>query len=69
MRLEQFMAVALEKVAFDKYLLAEAVAKRAKEIAAGAKPLVDVDVTKNKYTDIALMEIAEGLLEVKSNQS
>jgi len=67
MRLEQIMAVALEKVAFDKYLLAEAVAKRAKEIAAGAKPLVDMDTTKSKHIDIALTEIAEGLLEVKSN--
>lgn len=65
MRLEQITAVALEKVAFDKYLLAEAVAKRAKEIAKGAKPLVDMDVTKHKHTDIALIEIAEGLLEVK----
>jgi DNA-directed RNA polymerase subunit omega len=66
MRLEQVTADALEKVGFDKYLLTEGVAKRSKEIANGAKPLVDMDPKKFKHTDIALKEIAEGLIEVKS---
>ncbi len=63
-RLEKISAQALERVNFDKYLLAKAVGKRAEELNAGAKPLVDVDVKKHKFTDIALMEIAEGKLSV-----
>ncbi len=63
-RLEKISAQALERVNFDKYLLAKAVGKRAEELNAGAKPLVDVDVKKHKFTDIALMEIAEGKLAV-----
>jgi len=64
MRTEQLTAKALEKVDYDKYLLANAVGKRAKEIAKGAEILVDVDTTDLKYTDIALIEIAEGKITV-----
>ncbi len=64
MRLEKIAAKALEQVNYDKYLLAKAVGKRAEEIASGAKPYVDVDPKKVKHTDIALMEIAEGKLNV-----
>lgn len=64
MRLEKITAKALEKVNFDRYLLSLAVAKRANELISGAEPLIDVDVKKMKYTDIALMEIAEGLIKV-----
>jgi len=64
MRTEQLTAKALEKVDYDKYLLANAVGKRAEEIASGAKPLVDVDPKIVKHTDIALQEIAEGKLIV-----
>jgi len=64
MRTEQLNAKALEKVDFDKYLLANAVGKRAKEIAKGAEILVDMDTTGMKYTDIALAEIAEGKITV-----
>lgn len=64
MRTEQLTAQALEKVNFDKYLLANAVGKRAKEIAKGAEILVDIDTTDMKYTDIALTEIAEGKITV-----
>ncbi|MGM0622824.1 MAG: DNA-directed RNA polymerase subunit omega [Campylobacterota bacterium] len=67
MRLEQITAVALEKVGFDKYLLAEGVSKRSKEISAGAKPLVDMDPKKFKHTDIAISEVAAGMIEVKSS--
>lgn len=63
-RTEQIAAKALERVNFDKYLLAKAVGKRAEEIAAGAKPMVDADPKKVKHTDIALREIAEGKLNV-----
>lgn len=64
MRTEQLTAKALERVNFDKYLLANAVGKRAEEIAKGAEPLIDVDTKLTKHTDIALQEIAEGKLVV-----
>jgi DNA-directed RNA polymerase subunit omega len=64
MRTEQLTAQALEKVDYDKYLLANAVGKRAEEIANGADPLVDADPKTTKHTDIALQEIAEGKLVV-----
>ena len=64
MRTEQLTAMALEKVDFDKYLLANAVGKRAEEIANGAKALLEIDSSSMKYTDIALQEIAEGKISV-----
>lgn len=64
MRLEKITAKALEKVNFDRYLLSVAAAKRANELASGAQPLVNVDIKKMKYTDIALMEIAQGLIKI-----
>ncbi len=64
MRTEQLTAKALEKVDFDKSLLANAVGKRAEAIANGAQPLLDIDTTDMKYTDIALQEIAEGKITV-----
>jgi DNA-directed RNA polymerase subunit omega len=64
MRTEQWTAKALERVDFDKYLLANAVGKRAEEISKGAEILVDMDTTGMKYTDIALAEIAEGKIIV-----
>jgi len=64
MRTEQLTAKALEKVNFDKYLLANAVGKRAEKIANGAEVLLDIDTSNMKYTDIALREIAEGKITV-----
>ncbi len=64
MRTEQLTAQALERVDFDKYLLANAVGKRAEEIANGAKTLLDMDTSIMKYADIALQEIAEGKITV-----
>jgi len=64
MRTEQLTAKALENVNFDKYLLANAVGKRAEKIANGADILLDIDTTNMKYTDIALREIAEGKITV-----
>ena len=60
MRTEQLTALALEKVDFDKYLLANAVGKRAEAIAQGAQTVLDIDTSAMKYADIALQEIAEG---------
>ena len=60
MRTEQIAAKALEKVDNDRYILSLLVAKRAKELSDGAEPLVKIaDKTKVKFTDIAMMEIAE----------
>ena len=64
MRTEQLTAQALERVDFDKYLLANAVGKRAEEIANGAETLLDSDTSAMKYADIALQEIAEGKITV-----
>ena len=60
MRTEQLTALALEKVDYDKYLLANAVGKRAEAIANGAPSVLDIDTSDMKYADIALQEIAEG---------
>jgi len=65
MRLEEILAQALEKVNNDRYVLSVAVGQRADELSKGAKPLLDNDQTKNmKYTDIAIKEIASGLLVI-----
>jgi len=65
MRLEQIAAVALEKYNFDRYLMSKAVGKRAKELTNGAKPLIeDMNLKEHKATDIALMEIAQGKIEI-----
>jgi len=65
MRLEKITAKALKRVDFDRYLLSNAVSKRANELANGEEPLIEVDIKKFKYTDIALMEIAEGKLKIE----
>lgn len=59
MRTEQIAAKALEKVGNDRYILTLLVAKRAKELSNGANVLVKVDKTKMKFSDIAMLEIAE----------
>ena len=64
MRTEQLTAKALEKVDFDKYLLANAVGKRAEAIANGVEVHLDIDTSGMKYSDIALQEIAEGKITV-----
>jgi DNA-directed RNA polymerase subunit omega len=65
MRLEKTAAKALEKVNYNRYLLAAAVSKRANELAKGARPLVDMDPKQYKHADIAITEIAEGLVEIE----
>lgn len=65
MRLEEILSKALEKVNNDRYILAVAVGQRADELSKGAKPLIDSSETKNmKYTDIAIKEIASGVLKI-----
>lgn len=64
MRTEQLTALALENVDFDKYLLANAVGKRAEALGNGAPSVLDMDTSSMKYADIALQEIAEGKILV-----
>ena len=65
MRSEEVAAKALKLVGDDRYKLALAVAKRAEALAGGAKSLLDIDVTKMKFADIALREIAEGKITLE----
>lgn len=66
MRLEERMAKALEKVNNDRYILSIAVGQRADELSRGAKPLLEQNTLNMKYTDIAIDEIANGLLSIES---
>jgi len=68
MRTEELTAQALENVNFDKYLLANAVGKRAEAIANGAPSVLEIDVTDMKFADIALQEIAEGKITVSLDE-
>lgn len=65
MRIEEILAEALERTDNDRYILSVAVGQRADELSKGAKPLLDSNQTKNmKYTDIAIKEIASGVLVI-----
>lgn len=64
-RLENVLEKALEKVDNDRYKLSCFVFSRVKELGEGAEPLVNVDITKHKLTDIALQEIAEGKISIE----
>ena len=64
-RLEERISKALKQVDNDRYILAIAVGQRADELSKGAKPLLEVNTQKMKYTDIAIDEIASGLLRIE----
>ena len=49
----------------DNYQLAMAVSKRADELLNGGASKLNIDPKSIKAADLALMEIAEGLLKVK----
>ena len=65
MRLEERISKALKQVDNDRYILARAVGQRADELSKGAKPLLELNTQKMKYTDIAIDEIASGLLKIE----
>lgn len=47
----------------DREILINLVSRRAKELARGAYPMINIDSTKRgNYLDIALLEVAEGKL-------
>jgi DNA-directed RNA polymerase subunit omega len=68
MRIEQINAEALEKVNYDRYLLAEAVARRVQELIAGDKPMVELPKEGMQYTEIAILEIAKGAIKVRETK-
>ena len=65
MRLEERISKALKQVDNDRYIFAIAVGQRADELSKGAKPLLELNTQKMKYTDIAIDEIASGLLKIE----
>ncbi len=64
MRIEKIISNALAHADDDSYVLSIMVAQRANQLAEGAEPLIKADKNKTKLTDIALMEIAQGLIEL-----
>jgi len=66
MRLEKIVSKALKNVDNDSYLLSLMVSKRTKELNQGSQPKIDIKKEKYKYADIALMEIAEGKIQLES---
>jgi DNA-directed RNA polymerase subunit omega len=65
MRTEELTAKALEVANIDPYQLAIAVAKRSEDLLNGAKSKLNVDLKTMKAADLALMEIAEGVVTIK----
>ncbi len=66
MKIEELTAKILDdNPQMDRYQLALAVAKRTDEIANGSPSKLNIDPKSIKAADLALMEIAEGLVVVK----
>jgi len=65
MRLEKLTAKALEITGVDRYQLALAVAKRSDQLQDGDTTKLNVDPKAYKPADLALMEIAEGVVTIK----
>ncbi|CAI8222160.1 MAG: DNA-directed RNA polymerase subunit omega [Arcobacter lacus] len=63
-RLEERISEALKFTNNDRYILSIAVGQRADELSKGAKPLLTQNTQNMKYTDIAIDEIASGLLRI-----
>lgn len=65
MRLEELTAKALEVTGADRYQLAIAVAQRSDQIQNGDTSKLNVDPKAYKPADLALMEIAAGVISIK----
>ncbi|MGP1450271.1 MAG: DNA-directed RNA polymerase subunit omega [Wolinella sp.] len=63
-RIEEIAFKALSRVKNDRYLLSNILFSRIDELGKGAKPLVNMDVKRHKLADIAMLEIAEGKIEL-----
>ena len=66
MRTEQITAKALKLINDDRYKLALLISKRAEQLTNGAEPLVKTEKMKGQFTDIALLEVAEGKISIES---
>ncbi|MDQ1341187.1 MAG: DNA-directed polymerase subunit omega [Campylobacterota bacterium] len=64
MRLEQLTADALKNVDNNRYLLTAAVSKRVTQLLNGDKSRLGRDVSKEEPTNVAIEEIAKGLIKV-----
>lgn len=66
MKVEELTAKVLENnPLMDRYQLALAVSKRCDQLLNGATSKLNIDPKSVKAADLALMEIAEGLITVK----
>jgi len=66
MKVEELTAKVLaENPNIDRYQLAIAVSKRCDELENGATSKLSVNTSHIKSSDLALMEIAEGLIVIK----
>ncbi|QFR49707.1 DNA-directed RNA polymerase subunit omega [Sulfurimonas lithotrophica] len=66
MKIEELTAKVLENnPSMDRYQLALAVSKRSDELLNGATSKLNINPKSVKAADLALMEIAEGLVSVK----
>jgi len=66
MKIEELTAKVLnDNPNVDRYQLAIAVASRADELDSGSVSKLNVNTSRIKSTDLALMEIAEGLVVIK----
>ena len=66
MKVEELTAKVLsDNPNLDRYQLAIAVAKRSDELLNGATSKLNIDPKSVKAADLALMEIAEGLIVIK----
>ncbi len=66
MKVEELTAKVLnENPNMDRYQLAIAVARRCDQLENGATSKLNIDPNSIKSSDLALMEIAEGLVVVK----
>jgi DNA-directed RNA polymerase subunit omega len=66
MKTEELTAkILMDNTNLDRYQLAIAVAQRTDELANGAKSKLNINPNSIKPADLALMEIAEGLVVVK----
>ena len=65
MRIEERVTQALSRLNNDRYILSIAVGQRADALSRGAKPLLTDNTLDMKYTDIAIEEIASGVLVIE----
>lgn len=66
MKVEELTAKILDdNKNLDRYQLALAVAKRSDELLNGAKSKLNIDPKSIKAADLALMEMAQGLVVIK----